>query len=635
MADTTYITRDPSPQSEADEKFRLAVEACPNGMLMMDSAGRILLANTEIERLFGYQHSELFDQTIEILLPERLHGMHLRHRAAFARHPEHRPLGHNRRLLCRHRDGSELPVEIGLYPINSGKAVLVLSMIIDITERRRMDRLKDEFVSTVSHELRTPLTSIAASLGLLTGGAAGTLPEPAARLIHIAESNSKRLVRLINDILDIQKIESGQVSFKFKRFDARPLVEHLIEASRGYADGFHVHLRLDAEAAAGEMYADPDRLSQVITNLLSNAIKFSPPDGEVVVAIEQHEHSVRIAVRDHGQGIPRLFRSHVFEKFAQADASDAGQKTGTGLGLSIVQQIVSRLGGTVGFDGAIGGGTIFCIELPSWAKVAARESDTGGDPHAARILLCEDKLDVAYALRDRLRPAGFSTDFAHPPADAITRARAIHYGAILVDLDLPDGDGIGLIQALRAQPEFFKTPIVVISADSARDKTAGPDLVQLNVLEHLQTPVDIHRLTQILDSVIVRDGNGRAQILHVDDDQNVLEIVARTLDSIARVVSVNSIEEARFALLQHRFDLAILDIRLGAVSGLDLLSELHSNKGDPIPVIIFTAHATGFTDNPQVQASLDKSSSASLEDLMTAVRDRLRLRSPQAPTEVA
>jgi signal transduction histidine kinase len=232
------------------------------------------------------------------------------------------------------------------------------------TERKRLERLKDEFVSSVSHELRTPLTSIYGSLGLLIGKAAGSLPDAAARLLAIAYTNSQRLVLLVNDILDIEKMESGQVAFNFRQVDVRSLVKQAIVANRGIAEGCGVRIRLEDACAVGEVRADSDRLAQVVTNLLSNAIKFSPADSEVVVAIERGNDVVRVSVRDHGPGISVDFEPRIFERFAQADATNARQKGGTGLGLSIVKQIVDRLGGEVRFDDARGGGTIFHVTLP-------------------------------------------------------------------------------------------------------------------------------------------------------------------------------------------------------------------------------------------------------------------------------
>jgi signal transduction histidine kinase len=235
------------------------------------------------------------------------------------------------------------------------------------TERKRLESLKDEFVSTVSHELRTPLTSISASLGLLMGKAGEILPSPVLRLVEIAHANSQRLVRLVNDILDIEKLESGQVVFDLRRIEVRLLVEQAVEANRALAEEHRVHLRIDG-SSGGIAYvrADTDRLAQVLANLLSNAIKFSPLQNEVVVTIEQEAELVRVSVRDYGSGIAPNFRSRIFERFAQADASNSRRKGGTGLGLSIVKQIVERLGGRAGFLDAPGGGTIFYVELPSW-----------------------------------------------------------------------------------------------------------------------------------------------------------------------------------------------------------------------------------------------------------------------------
>jgi PAS domain S-box-containing protein len=348
----------------AEEMFRLAVESCPTGMMMSDEAGTIVMVNSEIERLFGYRREELIGRSIDMLLPEHLRRQHVRHRDHFARDPERRPVGHNRDLMALRRDGSAYPVEIGLNPIRTRDGLMVLSTIADISERKRLDRLKDEFVAMVSHELRTPLTSIAGSLGLLTGNAVGNLPAAAMRLLAIAHANSQRLVRLINDILDLQKIEAGQVVFHLKYLELRPFLEQTLDANRAFAHEYGVRIRLDDASIGGEVFADGDRLAQIITNLVSNATKFSPAGSEVTVGIEQRGDNIRVSVRDRGPGIPEEFKSRIFEKFAQADSSDARQKGGTGLGLSIVKQLIHQHGGTVGFEPAPDGGTIFYFELP-------------------------------------------------------------------------------------------------------------------------------------------------------------------------------------------------------------------------------------------------------------------------------
>ena len=366
------IAHDITEEKAAKEKFKLAVEACPNGMLMADRTGRIVIANAAIGNLFGYGYDELLGQSIETLVPERFRTQHFTHRRNYAAKPVVRRMAAKEDLVGRRKDGSEFPVEIGLNPIQTQQGVLILGVIVDITERRRLERLKDTFVSTVSHELRTPLTSICGSLGLLMGTAAKDMPERTVRLLSLAQSNSERLVKLVNDILDIEKLEAGQVVFKFKLVELRPLIEQVVDDNRGFADAYLVRLRQDVQGD-GQVWVDPDRLSQAVTNLISNAIKFSRPDGEVVVAVERRGDGLRLSVRDHGDGIPAEFKPRIFQKFAQADGTNTKKTGGTGLGLSIVKEIVTRLGGEVGFADAYGGGTIFYVDLPRVEQPAANQ----------------------------------------------------------------------------------------------------------------------------------------------------------------------------------------------------------------------------------------------------------------------
>jgi PAS domain S-box-containing protein len=350
----------------ATELLHLAVEACPSGIIIVNGAGLIVLANVEIARLFGYRREELIDHSVDMLVPKQVRALHIRHRQNFSAQPQTRRMGQGLDLLGRRKDGTEFPVEIGLNPIDVNGELLVLSTVTDISERKRLERLKDEFVATVSHELRTPMTSIAGALGLMTGGAAGKLPDPAERLLATAHRNCLRLIRLVNDILDIAKLESGQSVFNMQSCEILPAVKHAIEENVGFVGVSGSQIRLDeGQSAAGEVRADPDRLAQVITNLLSNAIKFSPAGKDVDVAIERRGKNIRISVRDHGPGISKDFEPRIFGKFEQADSTDERKHGGTGLGLSIVRQIVTRLGGHVGFDRAPGGGTSFYFELPA------------------------------------------------------------------------------------------------------------------------------------------------------------------------------------------------------------------------------------------------------------------------------
>jgi signal transduction histidine kinase len=488
-------------------------------------------------------------------------------------------------------------------------------------ERKRLQRLKDEFVATVSHELRTPLTSIAGALGLLTSTAVGKLPDPAPRLLSIAYTNSQRLVRLLNDILDIEKMESGKTVFNFKRVEVRTLVEQAVEANMAFAKNYDVRIRLDSASAVVNVRADADRLVQVVTNLLSNAIKFSPSGEEVVVAVEKRSDTVRISVRDHGRGIPDEFKSHIFEKFAQAEATDARQKGGTGLGLSIVKQIVTRLGGAVSFENAPQGGAIFHVDLPNWAHAARGRSHL---PRKSdfRILLCEDDPETAVGLCDRLSEAGFLADVALTADEAVARVASSSYAAILVDLQLPEGDGISLIKQLRAQPQIYNTLLVVLSADLKQISGEERPSTLLNILDWLDTPIDVARLVRVLDRPIVRNGNTRPHILHVDTDRDVLRVVAEALGASAEIMSVDSIDKARRALAANRFDVAVLDVALGAGSGFELLHELRDSEGDAIPLVVFSPLDANPASAVQVRAALIKSRTP-IDKLITTLRKRL------------
>jgi PAS domain S-box-containing protein len=607
----------------AEEVFRLAVEACPSGMLMIEHDGKIVMVNTEIERQFGYERNELIGQTVDMLVPERLRTAHVRHRLGFAPKPESRRMGASRDLFGRRKDGSEFPVEVGLNPIHGGERLLVLAVVVDISERKHIERLKDEFVSTVSHELRTPLTSIAASLGLLVGQWSDMLPDSATRLVSIANKNIQRLVRLINDILDIEKIESGRAVFNFAKVGLRQVTEQAIEDVRGLANEVGVHVRLDPASVEAEVNADPDRLAQVITNLLSNAVKFSSRADEVLVTVEKRGgKACRVTVSDHGPGIPTDFRPRIFEKFAQADGTSSRRKGGTGLGLSIVKQIVERLNGQVGFDDVPGGGTAFYVELPLWDGSAGGEIDVDVGT-SRRLLLCDDDAAVSKAIRARLRHAGFAVDFAHSAETAVMRAGATRYSAILVDLRLREADGIDLIVRLRALPIFGDTPIIVISGDPqrGREDVRSP---HLNILDWFDKPIDFARLIKTLTAASSPLVRARPCVLHIDDDPDVLALVSRRLGMIVDVISVDGLDSALSNLASHHVDLIVLDIGLGRKSGLDLLPELRDATGNVIPVIIFSSHASSVACDEQIDSTLCKADS-SLDELSEKVRDRLAL----------
>jgi PAS domain S-box-containing protein len=270
-----------------------------------------------------------------------------------------------RERVAYRSNGAAFPVDFELVDMQTERRMFVV-FVRDITDRKRDERLKGEFVATVSHELRTPMTSIMGSLGLLAGGAAGELGDAARRLITIALGNCQRLVRLINDILDIEKLEAGKVQFMVRPVELHALAEQAIDDVTGFANRYDVAVRLDPASIKVEVGADSDRMLQVISNLLSNAVKFSPSGGEVVVKVENLGTMARLSVCDQGPGVPDNYKIRIFDKFVQVDAADDRKKGGTGLGLSIVKQIMLRLGGEVGLKSLPMQGSVFYVQLPCW-----------------------------------------------------------------------------------------------------------------------------------------------------------------------------------------------------------------------------------------------------------------------------
>ena len=232
-----------------------------------------------------------------------------------------------------------------------------------VRQLQENERHKEEFVSMVSHELRTPLTSIGGSLALLVDCAVGALPDSALAMINVARSNSERLVRLVIDILDLAKMESGDLEFKNETLEVTELVRLAVAANQGFASEYGVQFEVGTNGRLAMVTGDSDRLTQVLANLLSNAVKFSPPEKPVTVDVQQADSMVCVSVHDDGPGIPEAFHDRVFDRFAQADSSTRRKVAGTGLGLAIAKEIVERYGGTIGFESAPGAGTTFKLPL--------------------------------------------------------------------------------------------------------------------------------------------------------------------------------------------------------------------------------------------------------------------------------
>ncbi len=342
-------------------KLSQLFEMAPIGIIQVKENGQILDANPEFRKMIGYSKTELSALNILDLMPEN--------EWADVKTAMDYVKGSDRfgpiEKSYRHKKGDIIPVEISGSLINTLESdeQCWWTLIKDISEQKRVERMKSEFISTVSHELRTPLTSISGALSLVTNNMLGAVPDKPKAMLEIAYKNSQRLSLLINDLLDMEKLIAGKMVFDM---DAKPvylLVQQALLENKIYADKYAVKFVLDDVSAAAAINIDEFRFQQVMNNFLSNAAKFSPPQSSVDIKISVINGWVRISVRDYGQGISEEFKTRIFQKFSQADSSDSRQKSGTGLGLAISKELVERMNGRIGFESELGEGSCFYAEF--------------------------------------------------------------------------------------------------------------------------------------------------------------------------------------------------------------------------------------------------------------------------------
>lgn len=361
---------DVAERRQAEGALRTLVAGSPLGIMACDARGAVSVWNPAMERLLGWSAGAVVGGPPPHVPPETrgewtaLQERVLRGETVTGARWEHRDRG-----------GRAVQVSLSLAPLHDADGGVrgMIVLMEDVCERVRVERMKDEFVSVVSHELRTPLTSIRGSLGLLASGRLGTLSAQGRRMMDIAAQNTDRLVRLVNDILDLERLDAGRVRMQPCTVEADALVQQAIDALHGVAE--RAEVRLDNGAASLCVHADPDRVVQVLTNLLGNAIKFSPPGSVVRASAEQSGSRVVFRVEDRGRGIPPELLESIFERFQQVDSSDARQKGGSGLGLAIARSIVQQHGGRIWAQSVPGEGSTFRFTLPSAPRTAGGEGE--------------------------------------------------------------------------------------------------------------------------------------------------------------------------------------------------------------------------------------------------------------------
>ncbi len=344
-------------------KLTLFAERSPIVVLELAPDGTITQVNHATEILFGYAAGELEGGSVKRLVRPEYQPDFDRQWAQLVSTRESMT---GLKIRTPRRDGIDLVCEWTVTPLvnTEGNLLSVIAQGRDITAQLEADRMKKEFTSTLSHELRTPLTSIIGSLQLVNSGVLGEIDKDVADLTQVAERNGQRLLDLINDILDVEKIESGKLTLAPEQIRIEELVREAMVLNKGFGDRFKVRFEFAGEAPGREVRGDRKRLLQVMTNLLSNAAKFSPEGGVVEITITENGANLRVGVHDRGSGIPENFRGRMFGRFTQADSATNRQKGGTGLGLAICKRLIELMQGRIGFEDRAGGGTTFWFDLP-------------------------------------------------------------------------------------------------------------------------------------------------------------------------------------------------------------------------------------------------------------------------------
>jgi PAS domain S-box-containing protein len=459
-----------------------------------------------------------------------------------------------------------------------GKALRMIGAIMDVSERKAVERLKNEFVSTVSHELRTPLTSIRGALGLLASGRLGMLPEKGQRMLEIAANNTDRLVRLINDILDIERIESGKVMLAKKNCNAADLVRQAVDTIRQIAERERIHIV--TELAEERLVGDPDRIIQTLTNLLGNAVKFSPPQSTIRVSVQKSGSDVVFEVADRGRGIPSNKLESIFERFQQVDASDSRDKGGSGLGLAICRAIVQQHGGKIAVKSEKGAGSTFTFAIPKGID----------EPFAWKrrrtILICDDEEDARDAMRLFLENRGYDIRDAVSGQDLIAIAASDRPDAILLDLFMPDMNGWEALERLKSDPATSHIPVVIVSVLSPEE--TGASLANLS--GWLQKPLSEKSLAAVVDQAL-RTVKGAPRVMLVEDDLDLARVISASFERFGIQIVHAANGKQAIELAQHEQpDLLILDLILPDVDGFAVVDFLKDHDlWRAVPLVVYSA----------------------------------------------
>lgn len=574
-----------------DSQNHSLLNAIAEGVFSVDLDGRLLLANPAGAHMLNAEESQLVGRLVhEIVHESRQDGEECGPNCRILRSLAAEDAKHGEETFFRH-DGTSFPVEFAATPVIEEERMI--GMVIsfrDISQRHALERMKDEFISTVSHELRTPLTSIRGALGLLSAGVIGSMNEKASNLLRIAVNNTDRLVRLINDILDLERMESGRAPLHFRSCDLAELVRQAIETMAPMSDAASV--KLVSTIPPLLLDADSDRVLQVLTNLLSNGIKFSPVGSTIHITAETAETSGMMTLRviDAGRGIPADKLESVFDRFQQVDVADARQKGGTGLGLAICRSIVQQHGGNIWAERNPGKGVTLAMQLPRSHAVATTETPAMRAKEIvgpATVLVCDDDPGIRTIVAEQLRQHGYTVMEADRGEQAITMAQMHNPDAILLDLYMPGLSGWETLNRLKRNTLTADIPVVVLSvlSPSERPRLAG------DAAGWVQKPFNENLLLNELGRVL-HGSEGPTHILLVEDDHDLAVIILASFERAGIHISHAATRQEAIAMCRsQKPDLLILDLMLPDGDGFGVIDWLRRHpEMRTLPVVVYSGH---------------------------------------------
>lgn len=571
--------------SQSDNKqLAFIVQSASEAIVGLTLEGAITSWNKGAELLFDYSSEEVLGQPASMLVPREAMDVYLKNHAL----NREGSVVDNQETLCLTKLGETVEVLQASFPIfdEGGRIVGTSVFLRDITERKAAEKRVSEFYSIVSHELRTPLTSIRGALGLIEGGIVAPDSEQMMELITVARSSSDRLIRLINDMLDLKKIEAGKMEFTKRKISALEVMIKSVESLEGMAEESGVKLRCLARNDQAFVHADWDKIIQLLINLGSNAIKFSQPGKEVSFdVLITEERMVRFSVTDSGCGIADDDKARLFDKFQQLDSSDTRQKGGTGLGLAICRALVEQHGGTIGLDSVVGKGSTFWFDLPKVTKpiVTLSQKQSLIERSRGTILLVEDDDELADVISTLIEHQGYRFVRSATLAEARDHLTEIVPDVVILDLTLPDGQGLELLELLKTNPDTCDTPVIVSTGQQKNESMTG----NATVVDWLMKPFDMNKLTGAVERALKVPG--RCKVLVVDDDSDTRKVLSTQLTAHGlKCIEAKDGLEAIYLTRKEAPDIIVLDVQMNNLDGFQVVEVLKNEDARSTPLVIYS-----------------------------------------------